>query len=275
MTEKQITVLKLGGSLLTDKSIPNKIRENTLKTVAQEIKDCLNLGLIEGLVLIHGVGSYGHPPVLKYKLYNGFKNAKQLYYLSKTQYNVNKLRNMIAKSLIDVEIPVNLMHASSIVVGKNRKITEYMFRALKGYLSLGMVPLLGGDMIYDEIMGFSICSGDQLAVSISREIGANRLIFATDVPGAYNKDPKMDPKALLLKEININEIEQVIERMEESDKIDTSGRMRGKLKSLIPAKDLIKKGLEISIISMMEPNTLKMFLEGNDVHATRVIVKKV
>jgi len=273
MTNKKITVLKLGGSLLTDKSTPYKVREGILDAVAHELKECIDLGLIESLVLIHGVGSYGHPPVIKYKLYSGFTDEKQLINLSKTQYIVSKFRLMIVNSLIEAGIPVNLMYPSSMVIGKKMKISYYMFKALKGYLSIGMVPLLGGDMIYDEVMGFSICSGDPLAVVIARELRAEQLIYASDVAGVYEKDPKIDSKASLIKEIYINEIEQVVQKMEESNKNDTSGKMKGKLTSLIPAKDLIEKGLEVSILSMMEPNILKNFLEGNDVPVTRVISK--
>jgi isopentenyl phosphate kinase len=272
MNKKSI-VLKLGGSLLTDKSIPYKLRENTLNAVVQEIKECMALGLLEELVIIHGVGSYGHPPVLKHNLHKGFKSPDQLILLSETQHIVNKYRSSIVKAFLDIGIPINLMHASSITVGKNMKITDCFFKALKGYLSLGMVPLIGGDMMYDEKMGFSVCGGDQLAVIISREIGANYLIFATDVLGIYDKDPKNDPDALLLKKINIKEIEQLIEKNELKSQIDASGSMRGKMISLISAKDLIEKGLKVSILSMIKTNYLKYYLQGHEIDATKIVIE--
>jgi isopentenyl phosphate kinase len=273
MTNKKIAVIKLGGSLLTEKSTPYKIREGILEAVAHELKECIDLGLIESLVLIHGVGSYGHPPVIEYKLYSGFTDESQLINLSKTQYIVSKFRLMIVDSLIEAGIPVDLMFPSSFVIGKNKEISYYMFKGLEGFLSLGMVPLLGGDIIYDEVMGFSICSGDPLAVVIARELGAKQLIYASDVAGVYEKDPKIDSKASLIKDIDVNEIEKIVQKMEESNKNDTSGKMKGKLTSIIPAKDLIEKGLEVSILSMMEPNRLKNFLEGKDVPVTRIISK--
>ncbi|MFW9896015.1 MAG: amino acid kinase, partial [Candidatus Thorarchaeota archaeon] len=153
--EKKAVVLKLGGSLLTDKSNPYTLRENALKVVAQEIKECIDLGLIEELGIIHGVGSFGHPPVLKHNLHKGFRNPDQLKKLSKTQHIVNSYRSEIAKNLLDVGIPVNLMHTSSLLTGNAMRITDYSLNALKGFLSLGMVPLIGGDMMYDDKMGFS------------------------------------------------------------------------------------------------------------------------
>lgn len=274
MTNKKITVLKLGGSLLTDKSTPCKVRNRVLDSVASELKECFNSGLIESLVLIHGVGSFGHPPVIKYKLYAGFNDVNQLINLSKTQLIVSKFRLMIVESLEKAGIPVNLMYPSSLLIGKSGRISEFMFKALIGFLSIGMVPLLGGDMMYDEEIGFSICGGDVLAVYIARELEADRLIYATEVSGVYDKDPKIFSDALMLNEININEIEKLTQRMEESNKRDTTELMKGKLLSILPAKNLIERGLKVSILSMLIPNTLKEYLEGNENHATRIICTK-
>lgn len=269
--EKKITVIKLGGALISDKSTPYKMREDLIGAVANEIKECIDLGLIEGLVLIHGVGSFGHPPVLKYELYKGFQNPEQLMHLSNTQQIVNQLRNKIAEIFQDTGIPINLMHASSMVIGNKMKITEHMFEALKGYLSLGMVPLIGGDMMYDNGMGFSVCSGDQLSVVISREVKACRLIFATDVAGIFDSDPKIDEEASLIREINMNEVENIIKQLDESKTADASGRMKGKLMTISSIKDLIKKGLDTVILSMMQPNILKTYLEGKAVSATKLV----
>ncbi|GAH52134.1 unnamed protein product [marine sediment metagenome] len=60
MTSKDVLVFKLGGSLLTGKSTPYTLREEIIKSVAVEIKECIDLGLIKSLVIVHGVGSFGH-----------------------------------------------------------------------------------------------------------------------------------------------------------------------------------------------------------------------
>ncbi len=168
MTTEDIVILKLGGSLLTDKSTPYKLREKVLKAVAVEIKECIELELIKSLVIVHGVGSFGHPPVLKYNLHKGFRNKNQLVSMSKTQQIVNEFRKTIASTFLKEGVPINLMHASSMVVGNKMVIIDHAFNSLKGFLSLGMVPLIGGDMMYDKSMGFSVCRGDQIAVIHSR-----------------------------------------------------------------------------------------------------------
>jgi len=271
MTAEDLIVLKLGGSLLTDKSKAYKLREEVLKAVAVEIKECIDLGLIKSLVIVHGVGSFGHPPVLKYNLHKGFRNKDQLISMSKTQQIVNEFRKTIATTFLEEGIPINLMHASSMVVGNKMVISDYTFNSLKGFLSLGMVPLIGGDMMYDTSMGFSVCGGDQLAVLLSRVVHAKQLIFATDVLGVFDKDPKLETHAQILREININEIEQLFSKPNETAKTDASGKMRGKLLSLVSIKHQIQEGLEVAILSMAEKGTLTKYLKGEEIKSTKII----
>lgn len=269
MSEEDILVIKLGGSLLTDKSTPYKLKEGIIKAVASELKECLDLELIKKLVIVHGVGSFGHPPVLKYGLHKGFKNKDQLISMSKTQQIVNEFRTKIATTFLEAGIPINLMHASSMVVGNKMVMAENSFHSLIGFLSLGMVPLIGGDMMYDKIMGFSVCSGDQIAVTLSKELKAKHLIFVTDVPGVFDKDPKSGEKAELLREININDVENFLKSMKGTTN-DASGRMWGKLKSMTLARDQIKEGLKVVIISMNERGILKKYLSGESIDLTKI-----
>lgn len=273
MALENILVLKLGGSLLTDKSTPYKLKEDNLEAIASEIKECIDLELIKSLVLVHGVGSFGHPPVLEYKLHKGFKSKDQLISMSKTQQIVNVFRKTIATTFLEEGVPINLMHASSMVVGDKMVISDYTFESLKGFLSLGMIPLIGGDMMYDESMGFSVCSGDQIAVVLSRVLPTKQLIFATDVPGVFDKDPKSGENAQLLNEININEIEQLLSKTNKTTKTDASGKMQGKLISLTSIKDRIQEGLEVAIFSMDEKGTLINYLKGEKIEATKIIYK--
>jgi isopentenyl phosphate kinase len=270
---KELTLIKLGGALLTDKKKPYTYREKVLESVCREIGECLSEGLIQNLILLHGVGSYGHPPVLEHNLHKGFLGPEQLLPLSKTQEGVATLRHIIVKELQNAGIPVCLMYPSSMVVSEKMQMTKYFLDPLKGFASVGMVPLLGGDILIDSVMGWSVGSGDQLAVIIAKELGAKRLLFASDVSGIYEADPKLEPDAALIDTVNLNDLEATLERMGASGIDDASGAMKGKLKSLIPAKPLIEKGLEVGLLSMMNYGTLKAFLKNEDCQCTRLIVE--
>lgn len=270
---RELTVIKLGGSLLTDKTQPYTFRKEVLDSVSREIADCLEEGLLQSLVLLHGVGSYGHPPVLEHNLHKGFQGPEQLMPLSKTQEGVAEFRHIIVKHLQDAGVRVVLMYPSSMITSEKMKMTNYFLAPLKGFVSLGMVPVLGGDILIDSVMGWSVGSGDQLAVIIAKELAAKRLLFASDVSGIYDTDPKLKPDATLIDTINLNDLEAILERMGASGIDDASGAMQGKLKSIVLAKPLIEQGLEAGLLSMMKYGTLKAYLKNEECECTRVIVE--
>lgn len=260
-------VLKLGGSLITDKSKPYKLRTKVLNSVSTEIKNCIEEHLIDRLVVVHGVGSYGHPPVIQYKLYKGFIDSTQLLPMSMTQKKVNELREAVTVSLQKQELPVNLLHVSSMSVASQGQLTSIQLDPVMGFLKIGMVPLLGGDLVYDLKMGFSVCSGDQVAVLLARELKATDLIFATDVSGIYNKEPKTNPDAKLIPEIKLSQMDSMLALASETG--DASGAMKGKILSIKSLGEAINNGLNVGIISMMKSGSLKNFLRGESLEATR------
>ncbi len=268
--ENNLTIIKLGGSLLTDKTKPYTMNLSVVKNIAAEIRTCLDNGLINNLALVHGVGSFGHPPVIKHKLYKGLINEKQLLELSITQSKVNEFRLKTVGLFQKQGIALNLLHASSVFTGEGMDIRDYYFNAIKGFLKIGMIPFIGGDMMYDDKKGFSVLSGDEIAVRLTRELNADKLVFATDVHGVYTQDPKHNKNVSLVKEININESKNDSYFSNPCNN-DASGLMQGKLESISKLKDLISSGLEVVVLSMKHRGVLKNFLQNKKAKFTRIV----
>ena len=70
-------ILKIGGSILTKKdSDYPAVDYDNLDRIASEIEESLSEDNItgdleDGLILVHGAGSFGHPPAEKYKINDG------------------------------------------------------------------------------------------------------------------------------------------------------------------------------------------------------------
>jgi len=60
----EVTILKIGGSVLTDKSREGKLNRKEVARIAREIAS----GDVKSLILIHGAGSFGHPIAKKFGL---------------------------------------------------------------------------------------------------------------------------------------------------------------------------------------------------------------
>ncbi len=53
---------------------------------------------------------------------------------------------------------------------------------------------------------------------------------------------------------------------------DASGAMQGKVASIEPITDIIQKGLDVSILSMMKYGSLKAWLKGDTSNSTQIVV---
>ncbi|OYT59825.1 amino acid kinase [Euryarchaeota archaeon ex4484_178] len=267
--QKDLTIIKLGGSLLTDKSTPYQMKSEKFRDIAREIHETL-----EKVIIIHGVGSLGHPPVKKYGLYKGYTGPENLLNLAKTQSIVFELRIEFVRALQEEGINAMIFLPSSQVIAENMRIKEFFLEPVKKFLEIGMVPVLGGDMVIDERMGFSVCSGDTLAVYLADKLGAKRLIFASDVDGIYTNDPKKDPEARHIPEINLNAVD-LIAGITGSNFIDVTKGMAGKIEAIERYRGIIEKGTEVVFLSMLNYGNLKAYLSGNsEAKFTKITVKR-
>src|SRR5271157_3420787 len=60
-------ILKIGGSVITDKSGEGLIRYNEIERISEIIASRNNLSLL----LVHGAGSCGHPEASRYQISDG------------------------------------------------------------------------------------------------------------------------------------------------------------------------------------------------------------
>jgi len=72
-----ITLLKLGGSLITNKEKPHSVRTETIRRVGFEIKEALDSDPDIKLILGHGSGSFGHVPASRYHTLDGVQTPSE------------------------------------------------------------------------------------------------------------------------------------------------------------------------------------------------------
>ena len=211
--------------------------------------------------------------MFKHKLHLGFQNADQLIAMSKTQHEINEFRLKLTHKFIENGLPVNLLHASSFCVQEKMKITDSFLQGVQGYMSIGMIPLIGGDMLYDSKMGFSVGSGDQFMVLFAKQFSADKVIFVSDVDGVYTSDPKQNPDAEVIPSISLDTLSDIIEKTDTAPIGDVSGAMKGKLKAVMSLQDTISGGSDVILLSMKRYGNLKSILSktGASINHTKFI----
>lgn len=140
-------ILKIGGSILTNKdAAESEIDEKNLSRIAKEIKSSLDNDSKE-IIIVHGAGSFGHPPAKEYKIGEPFDKdeyPQKRIGFSKTQNAVKRLNMLICDEFIKEDLPVVAVPASSFMVATNKRITEGDLDSFKRYLNKGFIPVIYG-----------------------------------------------------------------------------------------------------------------------------------
>ena len=255
------TVLKLGGSVITNKEKPSTPNLRAIERLANEISQAK----ISFLILVHGGGSFGHPVAERYNLAEGFMDQSQIMGFSETHRAMTELNSLVMEALISHNIPAVEVQPSSCVVTKAGRIQSMELKPLKKMLKMGFVPVLYGDAVLDSEKGFAILSGDQLVSSLAITLGADRIIMGVDVDGLYTADPKTDPSAHLIDRITLEELKSLKHKIEGSKVTDVTGGMLGKMLELTPA---VEHNIQTIMINATQPLRVYKALKGEKVRGT-------
>lgn len=237
---KPTYILKIGGSVATYKNKKTfSIRRTLLKNVAREIfaakkqKDF-------NLIIIHGAGGLGHFLAKEYGLKEGTKTDKKKIYGALLSRNANqKLDNAIVEIFVQEGLQAAPVHTASVIVQNNHQIDFFETSLIDEAFANDYIPVLYGDMVFDKKLGMTICSGDAIAPYLANVFSANKIFFASDVDGVFDKDPYLHRDAKLLEFLNFAEIEKSLKKSE-SHNIDATGGLYGKIKKI----NLLDKKIE-------------------------------
>jgi isopentenyl phosphate kinase len=258
-------VIKLGGSVITDKRLAFKANYRSMNSIAKELTR-----VRDRLILLNGAGSFGHIPVKRYGLDKGFSREKIRSFAS-TKLQLLRLQEILASVLRSHGIPVVPFSPSSFMMARSGRLCTAELAPIKKFLQLGLVPLLGGDLLADLECGWRVVSADQMAAWIAPRVGASTIIYGTDVDGLYSSDPKVCKDALLLETLSCREIRGIAESTLGSRMPDVTAGMRGKL---LEAERAAKKGIEVVIMNLRRPGNLHSILGGRRGRWTRIRPEK-
>ena len=258
-------ILKIGGSILTNKdSKTSEVDAVSLKRIASEIKRSLDNSDKE-LVIVHGAGSFGHPPEKKHRIGEEFEESeypqKRLGFCE-IQNEVKKLNMFICEALIEEGIPAIAVPASGFITATDKRITNGNLDLFKRYLSKGFVPVIYGDVVLDDDLEFCVISGDQLIQYLAKNLNPSQVILGTDVDGVYNKNPKTHDDAIFFDKFTSL---KDLDTLEGTTNVDVTGGMVGKIKELLYLADL---GIESKIINAEVEDNIFKVLEDKEVKGT-------
>jgi len=243
-------LLKLGGSVVTEKGIEGMIAEGALHRIAGEIARRKQLPL----VVVHGAGSCGHPEARRFHINEGVRqdNVEGVYH---THLAVSRLNAAVVGALRDAGVEAIGVHPLGACIAEAGRLRSCGHQQLLLMTDVGIVPVLHGDVVMDGSRGACIISGDQLMHLLAPLLGAERVGLATDVQGVIHKGrvvPEITP-------VNLGNF-----LIEGSSHTDVTGGMAGKLGELIA---LAEKGISSDIF---HADRIGDFLDGKPNGGTRI-----
>ena len=261
MSEAKLTILKIGGSVITDKNKELAARTEVINRLAEETQKAC----VKNLIIVHGGGSFGHPTAQKYGIKEGLREEAQKVGFAETHHVMTVLNGLVMDALVWHSVPAFSVTPSCCVVTENGRIKFFEVAVLKSLLNMGFVPVLYGDAILDEKLGFTVLSGDQIVAYLARKFGAGKIVIGIDTDGLYNADPKVAENARLYKHLTLSELEQVKSKLGGSTAADVTGGMVGKIAELVPP---VAQGISVSIVNAAKPNRVYKALMGEAVEGT-------
>ena len=251
-------ILKIGGSVITHKDQYFSPHMENIERLAGEIAESRD----KSMIIIHGAGSFGHPVAKKHSISDGLKSKDQLIGFSETHQAMTRLNQIIVDTLLEAGVPAFGISASSMLITIGTRLDDIDLSIIKRLLETGLIPVMYGDAVLDAEQGFAILSGDQLVVRLTIELGAERVIFGSDVDGIFTSNPKIDTDAKFIEKVSIGNMTADVG---DTTYTDVTGGMMGKLAE---AEEAVKAGAEVIFINATVEDRVRSALQGEKVMGT-------
>jgi len=248
MARTQPVFVKLGGSLITEKTREAAPRVDIIHRLAQEIRGALDASPGTALVLGHGSGSFGHFAAQRYHVHTGVRGPEGWAGMAETSAAATRLNRLVTDALLQARVPAIAFQPSASAVCEAGLLTWMATGPVEAALAHGLVPLLYGDVAFDVEQGTAIVSTEDIFVYLASRILPSRILVVGDVDGIYEEDPVENPRSRRFPVITPSTWEQVRASLGGSRGTDVTGGMLGKVMKLLP---LVQQhpGLTIRIFS--------------------------
>jgi len=262
--EPEPVFVKLGGSLITDKTRPETPRRQVIARLAEELRDALQSRSELSLVLGHGSGSFGHWTASRYGTRNGVQGKDSWIGFAKVAASATRLTQIVIDLMLQAEVPVLCVHPFASARCKDGALTHLDTYPIRHALNAGLVPLVHGDVALDEIRGGTIVSTEEIMVYLAAEMPPRRILLLGETPGVQCTQATQGAvKGEVIPTITPANIETIEQSLGGSRGLDVTGGMVSKVQQMLR---LVQRhaGLQVDIISGLEPGLLTRALLDDD-----------
>lgn len=256
MSDQNLTFLKLGGSLITDKDQPETALIDQINDLLSQIQAWRAANPTHQLVLGHGSGSFGHHSAARFGTREGVRSPEASLGFQQVWHSARKLNQIIIDQAQLLNLPLIAFPPSACITADNHEINTWKLTPIKRSLEMGFIPLVYGDVVFDLTLGGTILSTEDLFGHLARQLRPDRILLAGRIEGVFFDYPANQH---LLP--HLSAIDESLTFLQGSASQDVTGGMVTKVQSMQAlCRDL--PGLSVQIFSALSPSALRLALDG-------------
>ena len=257
----KLILLKLGGSLITDKAQPLTAREGLIRQLAGEIAAFRKGHPEVALVIGHGSGSFGHAVASQYQTQNGVHTPEEWQGFAEVWQAAHQLNQIVIRHFAEAGLPAITFAPSAGIIADAREVITWDLAPLRAALAQGLIPVVLGDVIFDRTLGGTIFSTEKIFQYLTPALHPDQLLLAGIEKGVYS-DPA-HPEAII-PIITPENHAAVLPQLSGSHHADVTGGMRSKVDLMLTLAQQ-NPGLTARIFSAEAPDSLLQALEGAEI----------
>lgn len=255
----RLVFLKLGGSLITDKTQPETPRPQVLARLAAEVQEARQELPELRLVLGHGSGSFGHVAARRYGTRERVEGARAWQGFAEVADAAARLNRIVVRAFLDAGVPVWAHQPSAAGWCADGVVAHWPVEVIRMALARGLVPLVYGDTMLDTQRGGTIASTEELFVWLAQALLPGRIILAGTVDGVYSSDPLTDPQAVHWPEVTPQDLTRLQASLGGSFGVDVTGGMLSKVQAMCQLVATLPN-LEVRLVSGLRAGAIRAAL---------------
>ena len=171
-------LIKLGGSIITNKEKPLSPRKKVIDNIAKKLKR-----IEEPMIIVHGGGSYGHYWSVKYDMHT--KPSKyDPHGVAIVKNSMIELDKIILGLFVENKLNPYSLPPTDFMLG-NKPVLKKV-KEIEKIAKTGFIPITFGDALWYGNKKTYILSGDKIMTHLSKILKPRLSIFALNEDGLYS-----------------------------------------------------------------------------------------
>lgn len=225
-----LTLVKLGGSIITHKQQPETPNLPILAELAAELAAVCRTRPDLPLIVGHGSGSFGHVYAAQYGVHRGLAADGDWLGYALTSAAALRLNRLVVDALLQAGVPALALQPSASIATAQSVVVQWQLEPLRQALVHRLIPVIHGDVAFDQVQGSAIASTEALFTYLVQhtDLHPARIVLVGET-AVYTADPHLNPHAERIPLITAANIGEVLAGAQGSRAVDVTGGMRSKL----------------------------------------------